>query len=196
MEENNIPKTAIDIINNIPDQIDNLKEDTIVFQRQPSVIKKEQNNSIDKAKAKANSLIDAALKIYVDSKHLAESNYFSAKANIDSDNLANIIHQVDVTNKAIDMLMESIEMGEINPKMYDALGKLQQVLVELIKAQNEAMRSTMNDLQEIVETMNDINPTSDSKVSENVSKSDSTVIASNTKDLLNMLNERESKNVK
>ena len=87
------------------------------------------------AKEKAENVMTALLKLYLSDGFISKSEYVQAKVNLDSMTLGKIMNQMEVSERAISLLMENIEMGDINPKLFDALGNLQRTFIDLVKTQ-------------------------------------------------------------
>ena len=66
---------------------------------------------------------------------LSVSEYVQAKVNLDSMTLGKIMNQMEVSEAAIQVLMDNIRMGDVNPKLFDALGNLQRTFIDLVKTQ-------------------------------------------------------------
>ena len=64
-----------------------------------------------------------------------KSEYVQAKVNLDSMTLGKIMNQMEVSEAAIQVLMDNIQMGDVNPKLFDALGNLQRTFIDLVKTQ-------------------------------------------------------------
>jgi hypothetical protein len=45
------------------------------------------------------------------------------------------MNQMEVSEAAIQVLMDNIQMGDINPKLFDALGNLLRTFIDLVKTQ-------------------------------------------------------------
>jgi hypothetical protein len=66
---------------------------------------------------------------------ISKSEYIQAKVNLDSMTLGKIMNQMEVSEAAIQVLMDNIQMGDVNPKLFDALGNLQRTFIDLVKTQ-------------------------------------------------------------
>ena len=89
------------------------------------------------------------LKLYLSDGFISKSEYVQAKVNLDSMTLGKIMNQMEVSERAISLLMENIEMGDINPKLFDALGNLQRTFIDLVKTQTNYVATAEEDYRKI-----------------------------------------------
>ena len=122
---------------------------TLTFKRAPSPVKENENKSILKAKEKAENVMKSLLRLYLSDGFITKSEYVQAKVNLDSMTLGKIMNQMEVSEKAISLLMENIEMGDINPKLFDALGNLQRTFIDLVKTQTNYVATAEEDYRKI-----------------------------------------------
>ena len=114
------------------------------------------------------------LKVYLSENYISKNEYVQAKVNLDSMTLGNIMNQMEISQRAINCLMENIELGELNPKLFDALGKLQMTFIDLVKTQTNYIMNAGNEYEKIAlsnEIIIDANSTSTAKeISHSVSR--------------------------
>jgi len=122
---------------------------TLTFKRAPSPVKENENKSILKAKEKAENVMKSLLRLYLSDGFITKSEYVQAKVNLDSMTLGKIMNQMEVSERAISLLMENIEMGDINPKLFDALGNLQRTFIDLVKTQTNYVATAEEDYRKI-----------------------------------------------
>ena len=108
--------------------------DTLTFQK-TQTINYYDGGALVKAKAKAEKVMNTLLKLYMSDGFISKSEYIQAKVNLDSMTLGKIMNQMEVSEAAIQVLMDNIQMGDINPKLFDALGNLQRTFIDLVKTQ-------------------------------------------------------------
>ena len=96
---------------------------TLTFNRTPSLTRESDSKVLVKAKEK--------------------------EVNLDSMSLGKIMNQMEVSERAISLLMENIEMGDINPKLFDALGNLQRTFIDLVKTQTNYVATAEEDYRKI-----------------------------------------------
>ena len=112
-----------------------IDKDTLVFQRTPSTITTYEGDVLSKCKEKASKVMNSLLRVYMTEGFISKSEYVQAKVNIDSMTLGKIMNQMEVSERAINILMENIEIGDVNPKLFDAIGNLQRTFIDLVKTQ-------------------------------------------------------------
>ena len=108
--------------------------DTLTFQKSQT-INYYDGGALVKAKAKAEKVMNTLLKLYMSDGFISKSEYIQAKVNLDSMTLGKIMNQMEVSEAAIQVLMDNIQMGDVNPKLFDALGNLQRTFIDLVKTQ-------------------------------------------------------------
>jgi hypothetical protein len=108
--------------------------DTLTFQK-AQTINYYDGGVLEKAKAKAEKVMNTLLKLYMSDGFISKSEYIQAKVNLDSMTLGKIMNQMEVSEAAIQVLMDNIQMGDVNPKLFDALGNLQRTFIDLVKTQ-------------------------------------------------------------
>ena len=108
--------------------------DTLTFQK-TQTINYYDGGALVKAKAKAEKVMNTLLKLYMSDGFISKSEYIQAKVNLASMTLGKIMNQMEVSEAAIQVLMDNIQMGDVNPKLFDALGNLQRTFIDLVKTQ-------------------------------------------------------------
>ena len=181
-------RTSISDLIDLPEQI-NSEDNELVFNREPSTLKSNAKRSVEKCKEKGKKIMDTLLRLYVSEGYISKSEYLNARVNLDASTLGTIIHQMEVSEEAINMLMEEINIGELNPKLFDSLGSLQRTLMELIKtqaayistAEETYKKISLEKNAEVHEVIEDRGP---SKTEE---KKSTGVKSNNPKDLMRMI---------
>ena len=130
-----------------------VKEDidsqTLVFKKTPSTITSYEGDVLSQCKEKAAKVMNTLLRVYMSEKFITKSEFIQAKVNIDSMTLGKIMNQMEVSERAINVLMENIEMGDINPKLFDALGNLQRTFIDLVKTQTNYIINAENEYEKL-----------------------------------------------
>ena len=111
-----------------------ISDNTLTFQK-AQTINYYDGGALTKAKAKAEKVMGTLLKLYMSDGFISKSEYIQAKVNLDSMTLGKIMNQMEVSEAAIQVLMDNIQMGDVNPKLFDALGNLQRTFIDLVKTQ-------------------------------------------------------------
>lgn len=122
------------LMENDIDLSSDISDNTLTFQK-TQTINYYDGGTLSKAKAKAEKVMSTLLKLYMSDGFISKSEYIQAKVNLDSMTLGKIMNQMEVSEAAIQVLMDNIQMGDINPKLFDALGNLQRTFIDLVKTQ-------------------------------------------------------------
>ena len=122
------------LMENDIDLSSDISDNTLTFQKSQT-INYYDGGALMKAKGKAEKVMNTLLKLYMSDGFISKSEYVQAKVNLDSMTLGKIMNQMEVSEAAIQVLMDNIQMGDVNPKLFDALGNLQRTFIDLVKTQ-------------------------------------------------------------
>lgn len=122
------------LMENDIDVSNDISDNTLTFQK-AQTINYYDGGALTKAKCKAEKVMNTLLKLYMTDGFISKSEYVQAKVNLDSMTLGKIMNQMEVSEAAIQVLMDNIQMGDVNPKLFDALGNLQRTFIDLVKTQ-------------------------------------------------------------
>ena len=122
------------LLENDIDLSSDISDNTLTFQK-AQTINYYDGGTLTKAKGKAEKVMNTLLKLYMSDGFISKSEYVQAKVNLDSMTLGKIMNQMEVSEAAIQVLMDNIQMGDVNPKLFDALGNLQRTFIDLVKTQ-------------------------------------------------------------
>lgn len=122
------------LMENDIDLSNDISDNTLTFQK-TQTINYYDGGALTKAKCKAEKVMNTLLKLYMSDGFISKSEYVQAKVNLDSMTLGKIMNQMEVSEAAIQVLMDNIQMGDVNPKLFDALGNLQRTFIDLVKTQ-------------------------------------------------------------
>jgi hypothetical protein len=122
------------LLENDIDLSNDISDNTLTFQK-AQTINYYDGGALVKAKEKAEKVMNTLLKLYMSDGFISKSEYIQAKVNLDSMTLGKIMNQMEVSEAAIQVLMDNIQMGDVNPKLFDALGNLQRTFIDLVKTQ-------------------------------------------------------------
>ena len=122
------------LMENDIDLSNDISDNTLTFQK-AQTINYYDGGALAKAKCKAEKVMNTLLKLYMTDGFISKSEYIQAKVNLDSMTLGKIMNQMEVSEAAIQVLMDNIQMGDVNPKLFDALGNLQRTFIDLVKTQ-------------------------------------------------------------
>ena len=126
-----------------------IDSETLVFKKTPSTIMSYESDVLTKCKERAERVMTSLLKLYLSDGFISKSEYVQAKMNMDSMTLSKIMNQMEVSERAINVLMENIEMGDVNPKLFDALGNLQRTFIDLVKTQTNYIMNAENEYEKL-----------------------------------------------
>ena len=81
----------------------------------------------------ARQLLDSLVKFYLDENLIDQSDFVDYKKKIDSMNLASMMLQLKTAQHAITKLLEEIDLGNANPRMFEVLAQLQSQIMQMPK---------------------------------------------------------------
>jgi len=157
---------------------------TLTFQRTPSTVSNKEIVTLEQSRQRGKKVMESLLKVYLSENFISKSEYVQAKVNLDSMTLGNIMNQMEVSQRAIDVLMENIELGDVNPKLFDALGKLQVTFIDLVKTQTNYIMNASNEYEKLAL---DKDPVIDENSTSTASEISSGYKSSSQKDLMRMI---------
>lgn len=131
---------------NLTDDID---AQTLSFNRVPSTVSKKDMMTLEQSREKAKGVMESLLRIYLSDNFISKNEYVKAKVNLDAMTLGNIMNQMEVSQRAIEILMDNIELGDINPKLFEVLGKLQGTFIDLVKAQTTYIMNASDEYEKL-----------------------------------------------
>lgn len=144
---------------NLTDDID---ANTLNFNKVPSTLTKQEMVTLEQSRAKAKNVMESLLKVYLSDNFISKSEYAQAKVNLDAMTLGNIMNQMEISQRAINILMDNIELGDVNPKLFEVLGKLQGTFIDLVKTQTNYIINASDEYEKIAldkDTVSDASPT-------------------------------------
>ena len=162
---------------------DDIDSQTLNFNKVPSTVSKYDMMTLEQSRDRAKSVMESLLKVYLSDNYISKSEYLQAKVNLDAMTLGNIINQMEISQRAIQILMDNIEIGDVNPKLFDALGKLQGTFIDLVKAQTNYIMNASDEYEKIAldkDTTVDVAPSTAKEISSGFK-------SSSQKDLMRMI---------
>lgn len=139
------------LMENDIDLSNDISDNTLTFQKTQTINYYDGNGALMKAKAKAEKVMNTLLKLYMSDGFISKSEYIQAKVNLDSMTLGKIMNQMEVSEAAIQVLMDNIQIGDVNPKLFDALGNLQRTFIDLVKTQTAYIENAELEYKKIVQ---------------------------------------------
>jgi hypothetical protein len=138
------------LMDNDIDLSNDISDNTLTFQK-TQTINYYDGGALAKAKLKAEKVMNTLLKLYMSDGFISKSEYIQAKVNLDSMTLGKIMNQMEVSEAAIQVLMDNIQMGDVNPKLFDALGNLQRTFIDLVKTQTAYIENAEMEYKKIAQ---------------------------------------------
>ena len=114
------------------DMVDKDPELPAMRPQTPSVNYTEMKGSADK---KAKKTIESLMKFYLDQDLIDNNEYVKAKQKIDEMTMASLVYQLQAGERALTTLLETIDGGELSPRMFEVLATLQKSMLDIIKSQ-------------------------------------------------------------
>jgi hypothetical protein len=87
------------------------------------------------ATKKAQKTITSLMKFYLDEDIIERDEYIQAKKKIDEMTMSSLIYQLQAGERALTTLLQTIEDGDIAPRMFEVLATLQKSMLDIIKSQ-------------------------------------------------------------
>ena len=91
---------------------------------------------------RAKKTISALMKFYLDEDIIERDEYIQSKKAIDEMTMASLVYQLNAGERALTILLETIEGGDIAPRMFEVLATLQKSMLDIIKSQTMYLMAT------------------------------------------------------
>ena len=141
MSKKSINEQADDIRRELDDLIgdNNTIEDTIETDPKLPAVEMPALPSFMELKStstkKAQKTITSLMKFYLDEDIIERDEYIQAKKKIDEMTMSSLIYQLQAGERALTTLLQTIEDGELAPRMFEVLATLQKSMLDIIKSQ-------------------------------------------------------------
>ena len=147
--KNKIRSSLDDLIgHDLPDEVPGLKNGpSLVPVKAPTT--ETNNQAIVRARKKATGVMNSLLKFYLSEEIIEEQEYIRAKSELDKCALSMLIRQMENSEKAITLLMDTINEGDVAPRMFEVLSDLQRTLLDIIKSQTMYMMAVEENVKKI-----------------------------------------------
>lgn len=103
----------------------------------------------DTASNESKKLMNSLLKFYLSQEIIEKNEYIKLKAQIDMMTQANLIKQLQISERAIDTLMRSIDVGEFSPRLFEVLGGLQKTMLDIMRHQTLHMMAIEENMKKL-----------------------------------------------
>ena len=135
-QADDIRKELDDLIGDSPLEVENDPKD-LPIQARPTDVAPMVNYVDLKAGAskKAQKTITSLMKFYLDADIIEQDEYIKAKKQMDEMTMSSLIYQLQAGERALTTLLETIDSGELAPRMFEVLATLQKSMLDIIKSQ-------------------------------------------------------------
>lgn len=102
-----------------------------------------------KADAQAKKTITSLMKFYLDADIIEHDEYVKAKKKMDEMTMSSLVYQLQAGERALTTLLQTIEDGELAPRMFEVLATLQKSMLDIIKSQTMYLMATEESVKRI-----------------------------------------------
>ena len=95
-----------------------------------------------KSTKQAQKTITSLLKFYLDEDIIENDEYIKAKKRMDEMTMSSLVFQLQAGERALTILLETIEDGDLAPRMFEVLATLQKSMLDVIKSQTMYLMAT------------------------------------------------------
>jgi hypothetical protein len=95
----------------------------------------------EKSSKKAKRTITSLMKFYLDADIIERDEYIKAKKKMDEMTMSSLIYQLQAGERALTTLLQTIDEGELAPRMFEVLATLQKSMLDIIKSQTMYLMS-------------------------------------------------------
>lgn len=95
----------------------------------------------EKSTKKAKKTITSLMKFYLDADVIERDEYIQAKKKMDEMTMSSLIYQLQAGERALTTLLQTIDDGELAPRMFEVLATLQKSMLDIIKSQTMYLMS-------------------------------------------------------
>jgi hypothetical protein len=141
MSDKNIKSQAEDIRKELDELIGDNSTIEETIETDPQLPAKQQSNLPSftelkgNASKKAQKTITSLMRFYLDADIIEKDEYIQAKKKIDEMTMSSLIYQLQAGERALTTLLQTIEDGELAPRMFEVLATLQKSMLDIIKSQ-------------------------------------------------------------
>lgn len=136
------------LIDDLPDEIIG-SDDTNTALAKKDNVPGLYDNIQDKSHKKAVKTIHSLLKFYLSEEIILEEEYIRAKLELDTLSLSKLLFLMETSERSIKKLMETIDSGDLSPRMFEVLGGLQKTLLDIIKSQTMFMIASEENMKRL-----------------------------------------------
>lgn len=114
----------------------------------------------------ARSILESLSKFYNEMEDIAEDHYIKHKQKIDSLNISTMAFQIRTSQHAISKLIEEIDSGAMNPRLFEVLAQLQNQLMQMPKNFSTYMSQMEKNYKQLKDESDNIKKQEDIKFDE------------------------------
>tara|TARA_B100000900_G_scaffold416104_1_gene449125 strand:+ start:7605 stop:8252 length:648 start_codon:yes stop_codon:yes gene_type:complete len=135
----------------------------------------------------AKKTIDSLMKFYLDTDIIEKDEYLQAKKKMDEMTMGSLVYQLKAGERALTTLLETIEGGELAPRMFEVLATLQKSMLDIIKSQTMYLMATEESAKRIARDIELYKKRDRDDELEQVGGRENGNIQRGTKDLMNQI---------
>ena len=94
------------------------------------------------AEKQAKKTITSLMQFYLEAEIIEKDEYLMAKKKMDEMTMSSLVYQLNAGERALTTLLETIEGGELAPRMFEVLATLQKSMLDIIKSQTMYLMAT------------------------------------------------------
>ena len=135
----------------------------------------------------AKKTINSLMKFYLDADIIEKDEYLQAKKKMDEMTMSSLVYQLKAGERALTTLLETIEGGELAPRMFEVLATLQKSMLDIIKSQTMYLMATEESAKRIARDIELYKKREHDGEVENAGGNSNANIQRGTKDLMNQI---------
>jgi hypothetical protein len=140
------------------------------------------------ADKQAKKTIDALMRFYLDADIIEQNEYVKAKRKMDEMTMSSLVYQLQAGERALTRLLETIEDGDMAPRMFEVLATLQKSMLDIIKSQTMYLMATEESMKRIARDSELYQEKTNRQISEDLNDERGTSnIQRGTKDLMSKI---------
>ena len=139
------------------------------------------------AEKQAKKTITSLMQFYLDADIIEKDEYLMAKKKMDEMTMSSLVYQLKAGERALTTLLETIEGGELAPRMFEVLATLQKSMLDIIKSQTMYLMATEESTKRIARDIELYKKRDHDDEIERVGGNSNANIQRGTKDLMNQI---------
>ena len=128
------------------------------------------------------------MKFYLAEDIIEKDEYIAAKKKMDEMTMSSLVYQLQAGERALTTLLETIEDGELAPRMFEVLATLQKSMLYIIKSQTMYLMATEESAKRISRDIEIYKKRDDVReIEESGGSTGDSAVQRGTKDLMRMI---------